>query len=285
MVAKCPQSHPAVASQRGSGGGLLMRASTDGYRRDPLITVPGDMGIGAVLATLERHEISAAPVVSYMGTALGVVSRTDLLRAASSGYRSDALRGYSFERSPTTASEIMHRAVVSVRGGASISEAAGVMTEHHVHRVFVLDERGAPCGVVGTREVMAAIGDARLESPIGTLTRRRPPTVTRDMSVALATSRLSIARDSGLVVVDAAGWPVGMFTQREALLARRLDTDATVDAAMSDSMLFMSPDTPVWRAAARAAETLARRVLVVEKARVAGVVAPLDFARVAALRE
>ena len=134
--------------------------------------------------------------------------------------------------------------------------------------VRTLVERGADMNLRNTRGL----------TPLGALMSRRPNTVPCEMPIALATSRLSVAKSNGLVVVDASAWPVGLFTQREALLSRNLPAQATVDEVMSRAVLFMSPETPIHRAAARAAETLARRVLVVEKATVSGIVAPLDRA-------
>ena len=183
------------------------------------------------------------------------------------------------------ASEAMHRGVIALPRESSMADVGRSMVKHRVHRIFLQDERHRLTGVVGTREVMRAISEARWSSRLDAIMSRRPFTVPCEMSVALAIGRLSAAKAQGLVVVDPEAWPVGLFTQREALLARNLPAKACVDEAMSNAVLFMSADTPVHRAAARSAETIVRRVLVVDKAKLAGLVAPLDFARLAAQGE
>ncbi|MND08076.1 hypothetical protein D3C83_304660 [compost metagenome] len=50
---------------------------------------------------------------------------------------------------------------------------------------------------------------------------------------------------------------------------------------MSPAMLCLALDTPLHRAAAQAAATTARRVIVTEKRQMVGILTGLDFARAA----
>lgn len=282
MATKAPLELPRPSdARRRPDGDVLARTRVEAYVRGPVITIPAAMRIGSILSVLERNEISAAPVVATDGAAVGVVSRSDLLRAASAGYQSAALRGYDFDAAITAAAALMHRGVITVPRGASIAEAARSMAKHRVHRAFVADERGRPVGVLGTREIMRAIADAGLTSRIDSLTSRRPYTVPCEMSVALAVGRLTTVKAQGLVVVDADAWPAGLFTQREALLARALHPSAVVEDAMSHALLCLNANTPLHRAALHAAHTRARRVLVVDDRKLVGVLTGLDFARLA----
>jgi CBS domain-containing protein len=83
-------------------------------------------------------------------------------------------------------------------------------------------------------------------------------------------------------VVDDDEWPVGTFTQAEGLGARGLPGDTPLEEAMSYAMLCLDVRTPLYRAAAHAHATRARRVLAVSEGRVRGILTGLDFARVAA---
>ncbi len=87
---------------------------------------------------------------------------------------------------------------------------------------------------------------------------------------------------TGVVVIDGAGSPVGMFTQREALEVRRHLTEMPVDLAMSARFITVAPHTALHYAAAQARSTRARHVLIVVDRSLTGIVAGLDFARAAA---
>jgi CBS domain-containing protein len=104
-------------------------------------------------------------------------------------------------------------------------------------------------------------------------------TIPADLEIAHAIARLDRSHVSGLAVVDDHGFPIGMFTQIEALYGRDLPPRTKVDELMSYSILTQHPKLPVFRAAAHAYETRARRVLVMEDRALVGVVTGLDFAR------
>ena len=85
----------------------------------------------------------------------------------------------------------------------------------------------------------------------------------------------------GGIVVTENNWPVGVFTQVESLLAASLPRDTPVEEVLSPAMLCMGADTPLHRAAAQAAATRARRVIVTEGRDMVGIITGLDFARAA----
>jgi CBS domain-containing protein len=85
---------------------------------------------------------------------------------------------------------------------------------------------------------------------------------------------------SGLAVLDD-GWPVGVFTQEEALEARDQPRDTPVETAMNPAMLALEAETPLHRAAAQAEALRVRRIIVVRGTRLEGILSGLDFARAA----
>jgi CBS domain-containing protein len=107
-------------------------------------------------------------------------------------------------------------------------------------------------------------------------------TVRASEPISLATDRLEKAHISGLIVVDGE-WPVGFFSQREALAARDLPRSTPVEEGMTSAMLALEADTPLHRAAAQAAELRVRRVIAVRSRNIEGILSGLDFARSAAI--
>ena len=83
---------------------------------------------------------------------------------------------------------------------------------------------------------------------------------------------------SGLIVLED-GWPVGSFTQADALAAREAPPDDRVDHWMDTRIVMLPLAMPAFRAAEQVASTRARRLLVVDGSGVRGVITGIDFAR------
>jgi len=104
------------------------------------------VGPAATLADLSHlllvHDIGGVPVVDPEGRPLGVVSKTDALRAHAQG-DSRALAG-----------DIMTPVTLAMREYSSIAHAAALMAYEHVHRVVVVDPSGSVVGLVSTIDVL-----------------------------------------------------------------------------------------------------------------------------------
>jgi CBS domain-containing protein len=98
--------------------------------------------------------------------------------------------------------------------------------------------------------------------------RRNPCTATTDESVREAAKRMDARGVGCVVVIDAAGKPVGMLTDRDIVvrvLRRRLDLDATtVGETMQGELSAVSIDAPVERAVRRMHVEGVRRIPVVD---------------------
>ncbi len=220
--------------------------------------------------------ISSLAVIGDDGTLSGVISMTDLIHVGR------AQAGSSAEAALLTlpnrpVSKYMTRDVATVEPAAAIGSAASKMVEGHFHRVFVVHD-GRPIGVLSTLDVMLAIRDKRTRTPISRWMSSPTFTIRASEPISLATDRLERAHISGLVVVEA-GWPVGLFSQREALEACNLPRTTRVDEAMSSSMLVLDVDTPLYRAAAQAAELRVRRIIAVKHRSIEGILTGIDLAR------
>ena len=248
------------------------------YMCAPVHSIGAGESLDAARALLGGLGISSLAVLDDGRSLTGVISITDLIhvgrvQAGSSGKA--AL--LTLPNQPIA--DHMTRDVATVAPDASISLAASKMVEGHFHRVFV-EQDGKPVGVLSTKDIMLAIRDARTVTPISQWMSSPAFTVRASEPISLATDRLERAHISGLVVVDG-GWPVGVFSQREALEARDHPRDMRVDYAMSPAMLALDVDTPLHRAAAQAAELRVRRIIAVSHRSIEGILTGIDLARAA----
>lgn len=179
------------------------------------------------------------------------------------------------------ASEVMSADVVTVGPDEPISKAARCMLEGHFHRVYVVADENL-LGVLTTRDLALAIRDKFVRQPIGDWMSSPVFTVRADEPISVATERLEKAHVTGLVVLED-DWPIGLFTQREALESSDHRRETPVEQVMSSAMLVLNEKTPLHRAAGQVAAMHARRVVAVnDHQRVAGILTGADFARVAA---
>jgi len=124
-----------------------------------VITFRPETPLHDVASRLVGARISGAPVVADDGTLLGVVSEADILmkeqgseaiahrRLARVRGESAATKAAARKVAATNAGEAMTAPPITIRAGASIAEAARIMTEHHVNRLPVVAE-GALVGIV-----------------------------------------------------------------------------------------------------------------------------------------
>jgi CBS domain-containing protein len=172
----------------------------------------------------------------------------------------------------------MSSPVISVRKGQSLVHAAEQMVKHRVHRVFVV-ENGDVVGVCSTFEIMKALIDAQVDARASDYASSQVVAVAASDPVTLALERLREAQIGGVVVLGDEGRPVGIFTNIEALKARGATADTRVSALMQPRVVSVQATASIQQAAEQAALTKARRVLVFARARLAGVLSSLDFAR------
>lgn len=231
-----------------------------------------------VARRMERLNISSVPVLDQRGL-VGVVSRTDLLRvgriAATGGRRATALTVPD-----QRVAEVMTQGVLVVGPRTELAVAAGMMHRERVHRLYVVDDARL-VGVLSTLDLAAAVRDARIEEPIATIMSAPIYSVKTTDRLSMAIDRLERAHVTGLVVVEDE-WPVGVFTQIEALAAREMPRDTRVDDVFDQAMICMPASTRLFRAAAQAARLDVRRVVACRQREAIGVVSGLDFAKVVA---
>ena len=118
---------------------------------DPIVVDP-DLPVDVVAGVLAVYDVGGLPVVDAAGRLVGVISQTDLVR----------LQAYSVASSEWSAlrvRDVMTRPAATIRGSASLQEAARVMTEHDVHRLVVVgDDIETALGVISDSDLVRALG-------------------------------------------------------------------------------------------------------------------------------
>ena len=232
----------------------------------PVQTASVDTSLADAAHHLAARHISALPIVDARGSIVGVVSRSDLLHHQ---------RRHPHARDATCGA-IMTQGPIVASAAAPIAEAAQLMVEHRIHRVFIVEE-GRLTGVITTTDLARAIEDARVAQPLhATMTS---PVVTIDVGrdLALAAEWLDRAHVTGLVVTERE-WPIGVFTQEDALATRELPPTTLLDDVYDPSLICLPRETSLARAAAQCARMGVRRIVVTHQRDFVGVVSGLDFA-------
>jgi CBS domain-containing protein len=112
-----------------------------------------------VRQSLDRHH--GLPVVSAeTGQAVGVLSRADVKRIGEGNTQA------------YTVGDVMSSPPICVRARAHIAEAAGVMLQHKVHRLPVVDDRNVPVGIATRQDVFEPLIAKRDDVLVDQATRR-----------------------------------------------------------------------------------------------------------------
>jgi CBS domain-containing protein len=115
---------------------------------DPVVIDP-DASVHDAEVLLKSYRISGLPV-TVDGVVVGVISQTDLLNA-----RSSELIGANWDR--VKVRHLMTRPAVTVHLATTITRAARLMLDEHIHRVVVVDEEGAPVGVLTASDLLRVL--------------------------------------------------------------------------------------------------------------------------------
>lgn len=248
------------------------------YMTEPVHAIAPSDSLASAHQRLEKFAISSLAVTDDGGNLAGVISRSDLL--AVGRYQASSRGTAQLLTLPQqSVAELMTSDVLAVGPEDTVERACELMRKRQVHRVFVCDDRGLR-GVFSTRDVMQVIAEARLNHPIREFMSKPLFTVRASESIGLATDRLQKARITGLIVVEDE-WPVGLFTQAEAIVSRSLPRDTPVEEAMNSAMVCMPSDTRMFRAAQQANAMRVRRIIACRKRDMVGILTGMDFVRAA----
>ncbi len=245
-------------------------------------TVSPDAMLTHVAHELSERRISALPVVDGSGVITGVISRTDLVhvgRMQAGSHHKAAVLTLPEKRAAELVAQAARKPLV-IAPAASLRDAARMLCAERVHRLFVVDG-GKLVGVLSTLDLMTAVRNAKIEIPITEIMSTPIFTVKAHQPISAAIERLEQARVQGLVVVDD-DFPVGVFTQVEAIEARDLPRDTRIDDVFDPSMLCLPTSTKLYRAAEQARRLEVRRIIPCRDREAVGIVTAFDFAKLVA---
>jgi CBS domain-containing protein len=132
-------------------------------------------------------------------------------------------------------------------------------------------------------EYTTRVSDAHsLNSPLKSIIRRAPVTVTPDTKIRLVLERMKALRIGSVVVVsrDAAAQPIGIFTERDVLdriALAGISQDATIEHAMTPQPFSLPSHAALFDAAQAMARFRFRHVLVMDEGKLIGVVSERDL--------
>lgn len=118
---------------------------------------------------LTSRDISGLPVVDLHDRAIGVISKSDLLKRCSCGevaddpgYLVELVRGRpGLNNKGANAAICVHDVMtidpVTVRPDTPLAEVGRLMVHRRVHRVIVVDENAFPVGIITTLDLINAL--------------------------------------------------------------------------------------------------------------------------------
>lgn len=121
------------------------------------VTIRQDATLATAEQLMQRRGVTGLPVTDEQGHLVGVVSQTDLLRA-------HVVDDHWARWPGLKVRHLMTAPALTVAANASISEAASLMEQRHVHRLVVVDTANRPTGVLSTMDLVRTLVDGEEES-------------------------------------------------------------------------------------------------------------------------
>jgi CBS domain-containing protein len=115
---------------------------------DPIVIGP-DQPVVEAERLLKTYRVSGLPVVDGKNL-VGVISQSDLVVA-----RSSEMVGAHWER--LRVRHLMTAPAITVHATATLSHAAKLMVQGHIHRLVVIGGDGTPVGVLTTLDLLRSL--------------------------------------------------------------------------------------------------------------------------------
>jgi CBS domain-containing protein len=243
------------------------------YMSAPVRVIAPDARMALAEEMLRRHRISSLLVVEG-GRPVGLLSRTDVIDEMVD----DPDLPLAVPGGSGPVASRMTRSVLEVNASDTVFAACALMLEAEIHQVLVVDD-GEPVGVLSRSDAVAAVRDLRLDGPLGEAATRFLFTVEATQPLREVERMLGRA-EVGTVLVMEDRFPVGVYGQREQILARQRPRDSSVGAVMNQALLVLPAALPLHRAAGQLVATRASFIVVIEDGMRVGVLTATDFCRV-----
>jgi CBS domain-containing protein len=164
-----------------------------------VVSVTADTPYKQIVKSLQRHRVSAVPVVDDEDHVIGIVSEADLLPKLETPdettFGHKRRRRIRAKARGDIASELMSTPAVTIGPEAAIPAAARIMDSERVKRLPVLDDQGRLVGIVSRSDLLRPFlrGDDEIRAEI------RDQVLLRTLWIDPDT--LDVAVDSGVVTL------------------------------------------------------------------------------------
>jgi CBS domain-containing protein len=190
-----------------------------GFMSSPAEVIHPEARVEEASATLLARRIGCLPVVDERGNLVGLVTRTNIL-----GHH---LRLAAAREEPRALQATLGRRVVTVHANQPVMEAVGLMLDHDIRHLPVVDGERKLVGIVSDRDIRSALGppEEALSSEragfellqVRDVMSDHAVTVSDDDSLGAVAHRLADERVGAVPVVDREGHVVGIVSYVDLL--------------------------------------------------------------------
>lgn len=161
-------------------------------------TLPGSRD--EVLSILKDKKVSGVPVLKD-NKVVGIVSRTNILK----------------NPEEEQLALLMSRNPITIQVGASLKEAARILYEKNIRRLPVVDEHGHLEGLITTADVIGAIADFDIETPIGDFLSPNVSVLWSETPLPVVSILMDLADVKACPVIDSSLNLVGIISDRDVV--------------------------------------------------------------------
>ncbi len=161
-------------------------------------TLPGSRD--EVLSILKDKKVSGVPVLKD-NKVVGIVSRTNILK----------------NPEEEQLALLMSRNPYTIPVGASLQEAARLLYERNIRRLPVVDKHGRLEGLITTADVIGAIADFEIETPIGDFLSPNVFVLWGETPLPVVSLLMDLADVKACPVVDSSLNLVGIISDRDVV--------------------------------------------------------------------
>lgn len=240
----------------------------------PVFALREGTALTAAARQLETLNVSALPVLDVSSRLIGVFSSVDLLRAGRF-VSEDVDRARHLRLPDAGVEDFMKTCVPVIRPHLTLAGCARRMSKQGLHRLYVAED-GPLEGVVSTREMLGAVAQLGIETPLAQLAQRTIATISVRDSLASALARLR-QNPTLTLVVTSDEVAVGVFTRADASVAREADPTERVSLWMDASVISLPAELPAQQAAQRLRDAQRRYIAVCEGRAIIGLISGLGF--------
>lgn len=161
-------------------------------------TLPGSRD--EVLSILKDKKVSGVPVLKD-NKVVGIVSRTNILK----------------NPEEEQLALLMSRNPITIQVGASLKEAARLLYEKNIRRLPVVDKHGHLEGLITTADVIGAIADFEIETPISDFLSPNVFVLWSETPLPVVSLLMDLADVKASPVIDSALNLIGIISDRDVV--------------------------------------------------------------------